>query len=235
MSIPRASSTQPLHITHDNSLEHSIQPQKWDSPVSPTMVIKGRGEGGTPRNHDPKENSTEGSQEKPGPVSPAPALAKHSASPCWEVSLTQDELEEVFNKEEEQCAEGEDALLPHTEKSVKHPSTIGEKALEPAQNHCPMDTKDALLTRWDALNNKLTAITNAIIFNTDKLDIQIEILQSLATTTMAMDNKLDKLNTLIRRAQSHMEANKGKLNQTYQCHCSPIWINSKNCHQSCPN
>ncbi|KAJ1090862.1 hypothetical protein NDU88_003990 [Pleurodeles waltl] len=75
---------------------------------------------------------------------------------------------------------------------------------------------------WDALNNTLTAITNATIFNTDKLDIRIEILQCLATTTMAIDNKLDKLNALIRRAQSHMEADKGLVNQTYQCHCSPI-------------
>ncbi|KAJ1202846.1 hypothetical protein NDU88_006641 [Pleurodeles waltl] len=82
--------------------------------------------------------------------------------------------------------------------------------------------KDALLIGWDALNNTLTAKTNATIFNTDTFDIQIKILQSLATTTMAVDNKLDKLNALIQRAQSHMEADKGKVNQTYQCHCSPI-------------
>ncbi|KAJ1119767.1 hypothetical protein NDU88_007952 [Pleurodeles waltl] len=129
LSIPCASSTQPLHITHDNSLEHTIQPQKWEPPLAPIIVIKDRGEGGKPKNNDPKRNSTEGSQEKPGLVSPA--LAKYSTSPRWEVSLTQEELEEVFNKEEEQGEEGqgEDALLSHIEKSVKHPSTIGKQAL----------------------------------------------------------------------------------------------------------
>ncbi|KAJ1153709.1 hypothetical protein NDU88_006467 [Pleurodeles waltl] len=187
-------------------------------------MIKVRGWGGTPRTRNPKENSTEGSQDKPLPVSPAPALAKYSPSPHLEVSLTQEELEEVFYKEAEQCAgeQGEHALLTHTEKSAKHPSTTGVQALETAQNHSHTDTKDALQTGWDAQNNTLMAITNATIFNTEKLDIQMEILLSLATTTMAIDNKLGKLNAYIRRAQSHMEADKGKVNQTYQCHCSPM-------------
>ncbi|KAJ1120625.1 hypothetical protein NDU88_008787 [Pleurodeles waltl] len=190
LSIPSSSSTQPFHLTYDNSLEHTIEPQKWEPPVSPIIVIKGRGGGGSPRNHNPNENSIYGNQEELGPASPAPASTKHSTSPRWEASLTLEELEEVFNKGEEQCAEerGENVLLIHTEKSVKHPSTIGEQALETSQIHSPTDTKDTLRTGWEALNNTLTAITNATIFNTDKLDIHIEILQNLATTTMAIDN-----------------------------------------------
>ncbi|KAJ1142898.1 hypothetical protein NDU88_009210 [Pleurodeles waltl] len=226
LSSPSAVNTQPSHVTQDNSLVHTIKPQKWEPPVSPIIVIKGRRGAGTPRNHTPNENSTDGNQEKPGPASPGPASAKHLTSPCWEATLTKEELEEVFNKEEEQCTEegGEDTLLAHTEKRVKHSSTIGEQALETPQNHnhSRTDTKDALRTGWEALNSTLMSITNAMIFNTDKLDIQIEILQNLATTTMAIDNKLDKLNALIRRAQSHMKADKGKVNQTYQCHCSSI-------------
>ncbi|KAJ1141425.1 hypothetical protein NDU88_007758 [Pleurodeles waltl] len=228
LSSPSALNTQPSHVTQDNSLEHTIKPQKWEPPVSLIIVIKGRGEGRTPRNHTPNENSTDGNQEKPGPASPGSVSAKHLTSPCWEATFTQEELEEVFNKEEEQCTEegGEDALLAHPEKSVKHSGTIGEQVLETAQthnhNHSRTDTKDALRTGWEALNSTLMPITKATIFNTNKLDIQNEILQNLATTTMAIDSKLDKLNTLIRRAQSHMEADKGKVNQTHQCHCSPF-------------
>ncbi|KAJ1143949.1 hypothetical protein NDU88_010251 [Pleurodeles waltl] len=222
LSSPSTLNTQPSHLTQDNSLKHSIKPQKWEPPVSP----KRQGRGRDTRNHTPNENSTDGNQETLGPASQGPASAKHLTSPYWEATLTQEELEEVFNKEKEQCTEerGEDALLAHAEKSIKHSSTIREQALETAQthNHSRTDTKDTLRTSWEALNNTLMSITNAMIFNTDKLDIQIEILQNLASTTMAMDNKLDKLNALIRRAQSHMEADKGKVNRTYQCHCSPI-------------
>ncbi|KAJ1204517.1 hypothetical protein NDU88_008294 [Pleurodeles waltl] len=153
LSSPSAFNTQPSHVTQDNSLEHTI---KRGTPVSPIIVIKGRGGGRAPKNHTPNENSTDGNQEKPGSASPGPASAKHLTSPCWEATLTQEELEEVFNTEGEQCTEegGEDTLLAHTEKSIKHSSTIGEQAPETAQthNHSRTDIKDALKTSWEALN-----------------------------------------------------------------------------------
>ncbi|KAJ1124680.1 hypothetical protein NDU88_003129 [Pleurodeles waltl] len=77
-------------------------------------------------------------------------------------------------------------------------------------------------TGWAALNKSLTDLTNATIFNTDKLNIQIQILQSLATTTMATDNNLDRLNSLIKRADAQVEADKELPTQGHHCHYSPI-------------
>ncbi|KAJ1142163.1 hypothetical protein NDU88_008490 [Pleurodeles waltl] len=142
---------------------------------------------------------------------------------CWEASLAQEELEEVFNKDEEQRSQEGGVQDTPKKRSLIQSTTNMPYAFDITQNHGLFDPKDAmLLTGYDSLNKTLTAITNATLFNKDKLDIQIQILQNLATTTMAIDNKLDRLNLLIKKAQASVEADKEPVNQAHHFHCSPI-------------
>ncbi|KAJ1191794.1 hypothetical protein NDU88_001109 [Pleurodeles waltl] len=74
-----------------------------------------------------------------------PIPMKKLTSLGWEAPLTQEELKEVFNKEEEEYSEEEDAHLMPAEKSVNQSSTNMSQAFKTSQNCGLIDTKDTQL------------------------------------------------------------------------------------------
>ncbi|KAJ1170727.1 hypothetical protein NDU88_002600 [Pleurodeles waltl] len=86
----------PVKKSKSIKFEQAMQPtlpQKWEVPLSPTIVIKGRGmtlEELTTKGQY-MEGSSEGSLDSMAFESPKPR--KKSNSLCWETSLTQEELE----------------------------------------------------------------------------------------------------------------------------------------------
>ncbi|XP_078518763.1 vomeronasal type-2 receptor 1-like [Lissotriton helveticus] len=64
----------------------------------------------------------------------------------------------------------------------------------------------------------LISMGNVALMHADKLDIQINILQSVANSISGVDSKLEHLNSLIRRAQADTEVTMKPLD----CGCSPI-------------
>ncbi|KAJ1149895.1 hypothetical protein NDU88_002694 [Pleurodeles waltl] len=70
-------------------------------------------------------------------------------------------------------------------------------------------------TDWSTVYSLLMAITTATTMNTDKMNTYISVLQTLVSYTMAIEAKMEKLNSLITREQTCVEE------RTQYFSCSP--------------
>ncbi|XP_078509945.1 IgGFc-binding protein-like [Lissotriton helveticus] len=97
--------------------------------------------------------------------------------------------------EQDKTAQPSTSVSSHTDKGEKPPAITDHLSL---------------------INEALISMTGAAIMHADKLDAQINILQTVTNLISGIDSKLDHLNSLIRRAQD----------RTYfkpeSCSCSPI-------------